>query len=121
MKSPLVLKKEGIQVLHLKTRREYLRHSEGFLHAESTDEAKEFMQTQDTDQMLKVYSGATELQGFVNFSERGLSDLFIVGSNTHCILQVLMSKPSFKGLRMLLASCLCPLVSSILAFGCKVF
>jgi hypothetical protein len=93
---PLVLKEEGVQVLHLKTSHEYLRNSEGFLHAESTDEAKQNSQISDTDQMLRVYSGATELQGFVKFSERGLSDLFIVDSNTHCILQVLVSQAVFQ-------------------------
>jgi hypothetical protein len=83
-------------VLHLKLTRPYLHWPEGFVRADNTDEAKERMTIPDSIQILRVYSGTTELQGSVNFVERGLSNLFIADSNTHLILQVLVSQAVFQ-------------------------
>jgi hypothetical protein len=78
-------------VLHLK-----LTRPQGFVRADNTDEAKDRDVIHDSVQVLRVYSGTTELQGSVNLVERGLSNLFIADSNTQCILQVLVSQAVFQ-------------------------
>jgi hypothetical protein len=81
-------------VLHLKLTRPYLQWLQGFVRADNTDEAKEKLTIPDSIQ--RIYSGTAELQGSVNFLETGLSNLFIVDSNTHLILQVLVSQAVFQ-------------------------
>jgi hypothetical protein len=83
-------------VLHLKLTRPYVHWPQGFVRADNTDDAKESMNLPDSIQILRVYSGTTELQGSVNFLERGLSNLFSADSNTHLILQVLVSQTIFQ-------------------------
>jgi hypothetical protein len=81
-------------LLHLKLTRFYMQWYQGFVRVDNTDEAKERMNLHNS--IPRVYSGTIELQGSVNFLETGLSNLFIADSNTHLILQVLVSQAVFQ-------------------------